>query len=102
MKIQTEAVHFSADSQLLTFVEQKISKLEQFFNRISQAQVVLKMSRLGKKIEHIAEIKLHVPNGFIYIKESSKSFEAALNKAVVLLRLQLLRYKMKRFSYGLI
>jgi putative sigma-54 modulation protein len=99
MKIQTEALHFSADAQLLSSVERKVSKLENFFNRIIEARVILKLDNLGLKYLRIAEIKLQLPNGIIFTKEGDKTFDAALDKALVAMKLQLLRYKTKRLSY---
>ena len=99
MKIQTEAAHFPIDAQLLSSTQQKVSKLEYFFNRISEARVIFKYEQLGQKQDRVAEVKVHLPNGIIFIKESSKTFEAAFDKALVGLKVQLLRYKTKRLSY---
>jgi putative sigma-54 modulation protein len=99
MIIQTEVIHFVADAQWLSSVERKVSKLGSFFNRINEARVILKQDNLGLKHGRVAEIKLHLPNGIIFIKESSKTFDAALDKALVAMKLQLLRYKTKRLSY---
>lgn len=49
MKIQTEAIHFYADEQLLNSVKQKVSKLKDFFYRISEARVILKLDKTQKK-----------------------------------------------------
>lgn len=96
MKIQTEICHFSADAQLLSTIEQKMSKLQLFFNRISEARVLLKLDDTDTKKQRIAEVKIHFPNGIIFIKESSKTFEAALDKAIVAIKCQLVRYKIKK------
>jgi putative sigma-54 modulation protein len=102
MKIQTEILSHAADAQLVATVEQKVSKLQLFFNHIKEVRVILSAQNAAEsKNERTAEIKLHVPNGVIFIKESSKSFEIALDKALVALKLQLLKYKSKRMSYGL-
>ncbi len=102
MRIQTEVHDFEADVQLLQAVEQRISKLGNFFHRISDVRVILKSENLGITKERVAEVKIHVPNGIIFSKESGKSFEGALSKAVFALKLELLRYKAKRMSYGLV
>lgn len=99
MKIQTESLDFIADAQLLSSVELKVSKLKLFFDRIREAHVTLKSDNTHLKKERIAEIKVHLPNGIIFIKESSKTFEAALDKALVAIKILLLRYKVKRLSY---
>ena len=95
MRVQTEAVHFSADVKLLSAIEKKFSKLENFFDRIIEARVILKLENSGQIKGKIAEIKIHIPNGIIFIKETSKTFEAALDKALVALKRQLVKYKEK-------
>ena len=101
MKIQAEAIHFPIDAELLSSTQQKVSKLERFFNRISEARIIFKYEHLGQKQERVAEVKIHLPNGIIFIKENSKTFEAALDKALVGLKLLLLRHKAKRLGYSL-
>ena len=95
MRVQTEAIHFSADVRLLDSIEKKMSKLENFFDRIIEARVILKLENSGQIRDKIAEIKIHLPNGIIFIKEVSKTFEAALDKALVALKRQLVKYKEK-------
>jgi putative sigma-54 modulation protein len=98
MRVQTEAIHFSADVKLLSTIESKMQKLEHFFDKIVEAKVILKLENSGQIREKIAEIKLHLPNGIIFIKETSKTFEAALDKAMVSLKRQLVRFKEKSNS----
>ncbi len=95
MRVQTEAIHFSADVKLLSAIEAKLAKLENFFDRIIEARVILKLENSGQIRDKIAEIKLHLPNGIIFIKETSKSFEAAIDKALVALKRQLVKHKEK-------
>ena len=95
MRVQTEAIHFSADVRLLDSIEKKMTKLENFFDRIIEARVILKLENSGQIRDKIAEIKIHLPNGIIFIKETSKTFEAALDKALVALKRQLVKYKEK-------
>ena len=102
MRVQTEAIHFSADIKLLSAIEAKLAKLENFFDRIIEARVILKLENSGQIRDKIAEIKLHLPNGIIFIKETSKSFEAAIDKALVALKRQLVKHKEKVTSRRII
>lgn len=95
MRVQTEAIHFSADVKLLAAIDHKLQKLEHFFNHIIEARVILKLENTGHVREKIAEIKLHLPNGVIFIRETSRTFEAALDKAIVALKRQLVKFKEK-------
>ena len=101
MKIRTESLNFVADTKLLSFIEDKVSKLEIIFNRISETHVILETEQKGSKKDRIAVVKVKLPNGIIYIKEKNKNFENAIAKAVIALKLELMRYKSKRLSYGL-
>lgn len=93
MKVQTKAVHFSADKKLIQFIEKKLSKLEQRFNRITGVEVVLKLENTGKIKDKIAEIYLKVPGGIIIAKETHKKFEGAVDASVMVLKRQLSRHK---------
>lgn len=96
MRVQTEAIHFSADAKLLASIEKKISRLVRFFENINDVKVILKLENSGQIREKIAEIKLVIPNGIIFIKETSKTFEAAIDAAVIVLKRQLVKHKSKK------
>lgn len=96
MRVQTEAIHFSADAKLLASIEKKISRLVRFFENISDVKVILKLENSGQVREKIAEIKLVIPNGIIFIKETSKTFEAAIDAAVLVLKRQLVKHKERK------
>ena len=93
MKVQTQAVHFSADAKLLDFIERKLSKLDQFFDRIVSAKVVLKLENSGQVKDKIAEIRLEIPGSVLFVKETNKSFEACIDNAIDALKRQLIKYK---------
>jgi len=48
MVVYTEAVQFKVDSKLVDFIEKKLSKIDQFFDRIINARVVLKLENTGQ------------------------------------------------------
>ena len=102
MIVQTEAHDFEADVQLLQAVEQRVSRLKFFFHHIIEVRVILKSENLGFTKERIVEVTIYVPNGIIFSKESGNSFEEALSRVVFTLKFELLRYKAKRISYGLV
>ena len=93
MKVHTQAVHFSADSKLLHFIEKKLKKLEQIFDRIIEASVTLKLENTGKIKDKIVEIKLAIPGNTLFVKETSKTFEASVDDALNALKRQLIKYK---------
>ena len=96
MRIQTQSVHFDADAKLLNFISKKMKKLEKFHNRITSADVILKLENPSAKVqEKVAEIILNVPGSTIVAKEKSKLFEESVDSAIESLKRQLLKYKSK-------
>lgn len=96
MKVQTQAIHFKADQKLIYFIERKLRKLEVFFDRIIDVDVILRLENTGQIRDKIAEIKLKIPRGILIAKENSKTFEASIDAAVDALRRQLIKYKQRR------
>ena len=58
MKIHLTAIHFDADQKLIDYIEKKASKLNQFFDRITDAQVFLKLENSGQVRDKIVELNL--------------------------------------------
>jgi putative sigma-54 modulation protein len=95
MRVYTESVAFKADQKLVDFVERKLSKMDQFFDRIIDAHVVLKLENAGQVKDKIAEVRIKVPGNILIAKESNRTFEASVASAVEALRRQIIRYKEK-------
>lgn len=93
MKVNTTAIHFDADEKLIEFIEIKAAKLEQFFDRIIDAQVFLKLENSGQVRDKIVEMKLMVPGDTLMATEVSKTFEASLDAVIDNMKRQLVRYK---------
>jgi putative sigma-54 modulation protein len=94
MTIQTEAVHFTADAKLLQYIESKLRKLEKFFDKILNVNVLLKLENNHARVhEKVLEIKIQVPGTVLFIKESHLTFEAAVDRAVLSLRRSLQKIK---------
>ena len=100
MTIQTQAVHFSADKKLIEFIERRMEKLDQFFDRILSAEVILKLENSGRIKSKIAEIKLNIPGTVLFVKENAMSFEASIDSAIMALRKQLIKYKERLRTKG--
>lgn len=94
MKIQTHTQHFQADSTLLSFVEKKMGKLNRFFGDITDANVLLKLEdNTGRIRDKITEVKMNLPGCVLFVRESSKTFEGAVDGAIFALSSQLSKYK---------
>lgn len=95
MRVQTQSVHFVADTKLLQFIEKKINKLENYYERIIDADVILRLEKTGQVQDKIAEIKLQVPGDTMMAKQTSKTFEGSIDGAVTALKRQLIKRKEK-------
>ncbi|MBC7936796.1 MAG: ribosome-associated translation inhibitor RaiA [Rhizobacter sp.] len=83
MTVNIQTVHFDADSKLISHVEKKISKLNQFHDRITKVDVYLKLDNIVHNIkDKVAEIKVMIPRHEFFVKHSSKSFEESFDDAM--------------------
>ncbi len=82
MNLHIHSVHFDADKGLIDHVNQKISKLTQYHDRIIKIDVFLKLDNVVHTIkDKIAEIRVHVPKADFFVKSTSKSFEVSFDEA---------------------
>ena len=93
MKVHTQSIHFSADQKLELFIEKKLSKLTQLYDRIIEANVILKLENSGQIKDKVAEVKITLPGSVLFVKETNQSFEASIDSAAASLRRQLIKYK---------
>ncbi|WP_234735593.1 ribosome hibernation-promoting factor, HPF/YfiA family [Tellurirhabdus bombi] len=98
MRIQVNAVHFTADQKLLDFIQRKLDKLDTFHDRIVSAEVFLRLDgNDSNKIRmKIFEVKLFLPGDSLFISERNQSFEAAIDLAVDRLKNLLVKHKDKQ------
>ncbi|RYY06974.1 MAG: ribosome-associated translation inhibitor RaiA [Sphingobacteriaceae bacterium] len=95
MKITVQAIHFTADSKLVEFIQKKANKLDQFFDQIISGEVYLKLEKVEDEANKISEIKLLIPGNQLFAKEKCKTFEEATDLAIESLRKQLEKHKQK-------
>ena len=76
---------------LRDFVNTKIAKLEQYFERINQVYVVLKV----EKVTHISDATLHVNGGELHASAEGQDMYAAIDGLIDKLARQLNKHKDK-------
>lgn len=96
MKIQVHSIHFDADVKLVDFIQQKVNKLDQFYDGFIGGEVFLRLDKSDVNENKIAEIKLKVPGKELFAKKQCKSFEEATDLAVEALRRQVKKTKEKQ------
>ena len=95
MNITIQSVRFTASEQLEQFIQQKMGKLDQFFDGIVSAEVILKLDKSDSTENKVAEISLNIPGGDLFAKKQTKTFEESVDLSVDALRKQLIKWKEK-------
>ena len=94
MNVNVHSIHFDADSKLVTFIQERLSKLEQFHDKILTAEVFLRLEHDREKRENkVVDIRLIVPGREHFAKRQGRTFEEAATDAVDALRIQVERSK---------
>ncbi|MEO9476901.1 MAG: ribosome-associated translation inhibitor RaiA [Cyclobacteriaceae bacterium] len=99
MKLQMHSIHFDADHKLVDFIQKKADKLDTFYDKIIDGEVIMKVESGDSRENKLLEIKLNIPGNQLFAKEKSKSFEAAADEAVEALRRQLKKHKEKQMAH---
>ena len=98
MKLQMYSIHFDADQTLLDFIQQKLNKLDTYFDKIVDGEVFLRLDNntINNKI---VEVKIFVPGQTLFTNQESTSFENATDAALDVLSRQLKKYKEKLIAH---
>ena len=95
MNTKIHSIHFDADSRLLGFIDQKLKKLQLFYEDIISSEVFLRIENVQDMENKIVEIRLEIPGNNVFAKKQSKSFEESTDLTIEALRRQLLKHKKK-------
>ncbi|MBS3806489.1 MAG: ribosome-associated translation inhibitor RaiA [Bacteroidales bacterium] len=96
MDVKIHSVHFDADKKLIEFVENKVNKLDQFYDNIIGAEVFLRVEKEQSPDNKLTEIKLQIPGSDLFAKKQTDTFEESTDLAVNALRKQLTKRKAKQ------
>lgn len=95
MNINVQSIRFDADSKLISFIQRRVNKLDQFFDQIIEGECYLKVENTEDESNKVTEFKLNIPGGQLFAKGQAKSFEEATDLAVESLRRQINKHKTK-------
>ncbi|MBS9765932.1 MAG: ribosome-associated translation inhibitor RaiA [Flavobacteriaceae bacterium] len=95
MKAIVQSVNFNADQSLIEFAEQKVQKLEKFYDKIISVEIFLKVQQTSEKENKIVEIKINIPGDELMDKKDAKTFEEGISLAVDSLKRRLKKKKEK-------
>ncbi len=97
MEIGIRSVGFDAKDHLVKFAEERVKKLERFYENIQKVEVFLRL-KSDAVTNKEAGIRIHVPGTELYASKTCDSFEEAVDEVIDALRRQLKKYKGRQAS----
>ncbi len=95
MKVNVHAVNFTVDKKLVDFIQERVGKLEKFYDKVVSADVFLKVEKTSEKENKVVEVKIHVPGDDFMVKKQCKTFEEAIEISAESLERLLIKRKEK-------
>lgn len=74
MKVNAQSVNFTANEQLIGFIQTRLDKMELFYDKVISSDVYLKVENTSAKENKIVEIKVLVPKDSFIVKKQCKPF----------------------------
>lgn len=99
MTINIQSVHFDADKKLIDFINDKVKKLNTYYEGIITSEVTLKLDKNSNNENKIAEIKMNSKGHEFFAKKQCASFEEATDLSCDALKSQLKKHKEKTQSH---
>lgn len=93
MKVNLNAVNFAIRQDLVDFVQKKLDKMDTFYDRVTDADVYLKLDNNSSKENKVAEIKINVPSNQFVVTKEAKSFEEAIDMCMNPIERFLIKHK---------
>lgn len=95
MKVNVHAVNLNVDRKLIGYVQDRLNRLEKYYDRVVNSDVYFKLDNTNEKQNKIAEIKIVVPGDEFIVKKQCKSFEEAVELAADSMERLLMKRKQK-------
>lgn len=92
MKTTFTARHFDPTSELHSYAEDAVQKLDQFYDRIISCDIILQPVADDDNPQQ-AELNVKVPQKLLNAKEQASSYEQAINMVIDNIVRQLKKYK---------
>lgn len=93
MKINLQTLKFKPKEELVNFINEKVTKLSRFNDKIISADVTLTADSSHIPENKICEIRLIVPGNDDFVKKNAVTFEEAISTSVDILQKVLQRKK---------
>ena len=99
MKVNVHAVNFTVDGKLVDFIQDRMNKLEKYYDKVVDSDIYLKVEKTSDKENKIVEIKVNVPGDDFMVKKQCKTFEEAVEIAAESLERLLVKRKEKLIAH---
>jgi len=99
MKVNTQSINFNADKKLIEFIQNRMNKLDMFYDKVIKSDVFLKVENTSEKENKIFEARVSVPGDSFVVKKQCKTFEEGADIAIASLERQLKKRKEKLRAY---
>lgn len=96
MKVKINSVGFTIDQKLVDFIEKKMNKLDNYYDKIISSDVYLKVENTSLKENKISEVKVNVPGDTFVVKKQGKSFEECIDNSIKPLERKIIKFKETR------
>lgn len=95
MKVNVQAVNFNIDQKLVVYINERLSRLEKYYDKVVSSDVFLKVEKTSEKENKSVEVKIHVPGDDFMVKKQCKTFEEGVELASESLERLLVKRKEK-------
>jgi len=95
MKVNVQAVNFNIDRKLVDFINIRLEKLQQFYDKIVVIDVSLHTENTSDKENKSVDIIVRIPGDDLVVKKTAKTFEEATDMGAEALERLLVKRKEK-------
>lgn len=95
MTINIQSVHFDADKKLIGHVNEKVGKLQTYYDGIINSEITLRLDKSSTNDNKIAEIKMLGKGHEFFAKKQCSTFEEATDLACEAIKSQVKKHKEK-------
>lgn len=95
MKVNIQAVNFNVDRKLVDFLNVRLEKLEQFYDKIVGIDVSLHTENTSDKENKSVDVIVRIPGDDLVVKKTAKTFEEATDMCTEALERLLVKRKEK-------
>ena len=69
MNVNVHAVNFNVDGKLVSFIQERMDRLEKYYDKVVSADVFLKVEKTSEKENKSVEIRVLVPGDEFMVKK---------------------------------